>query len=258
MADVLIGFQQSTFFQAELRIQFISCPIQFLGFSNPGKGAPKQEISKWSTICIMFLRSGWSIIRSASLAKGGTSKKRLSLHLHKVLTWSNKVSPWTLQTAPIYCIVARRPWLEFMFTVFWDCDGLLLLRFMPQKAVKALYGTAKHKHRNADRGSSYPWKCHCPLVIGSSGQCVRLCLLETKSSILQYGSVLRWLFPFQTCKKFLHRKFFFNSDKMRGAVSACFKAWKLCSYSEDVKSLKLTSHCITLKGNCVEYNVVNR
>jgi hypothetical protein len=33
------------------------------------------------------------------IAKGGTSKKRLSLHLCKVLTPSNKVSPWTLQTA---------------------------------------------------------------------------------------------------------------------------------------------------------------
>jgi hypothetical protein len=40
-----------------------------------------------------FLRSGWSIVRSASLAKGGTSKKR------PFLTWSNKVSPRTFQTA---------------------------------------------------------------------------------------------------------------------------------------------------------------
>jgi hypothetical protein len=31
-------------------------------------------------------------VRSASLAKGGTLKKRPSLHLHKVLTQSNKVS----------------------------------------------------------------------------------------------------------------------------------------------------------------------
>jgi hypothetical protein len=47
----------------------------------------------------MFSRSGWSIVRSALLAKGGTLKKRLSPHLHKVLTWSNKVSPLTLQIA---------------------------------------------------------------------------------------------------------------------------------------------------------------
>jgi hypothetical protein len=38
------------------------------------------------------------IIRSSSLAKGSTSKKRPSPHLHKVLTQSNKVSPQTLKT----------------------------------------------------------------------------------------------------------------------------------------------------------------
>jgi len=50
----------------------------------------------------MFLRSGWSIVRSALLAKGGTSKKRLSPHLHKVPTQSNRVSPQTLQMALIH------------------------------------------------------------------------------------------------------------------------------------------------------------
>jgi hypothetical protein len=73
--------------------------MRFLGFSNHEKGAPRQEISKWSTVCNTFLRSGWSVVRSASLAKGGTSKKRPSPHLHKVPTRSNKISPRTLQTA---------------------------------------------------------------------------------------------------------------------------------------------------------------
>jgi hypothetical protein len=105
------------FFQEENRIQFRSHTTQFLGFSSHDKGAPRQEISKWSMVCSMFLRSWWNIVRSTSFAKGGTSKKRLSLHLHKVVTWSNKVSPWTLQTALInnftrwqlfqyWCIVA--------------------------------------------------------------------------------------------------------------------------------------------------------
>jgi hypothetical protein len=80
-------------------IQSISCPMWLLGFSNHEKGVLKQEISMWSMVCSMFSRSGWSIKRSALLAKGGTSKKRPSLHLHKVLTWSNKMSPWTLQMA---------------------------------------------------------------------------------------------------------------------------------------------------------------
>jgi hypothetical protein len=46
MADVLMGFHRSTFFQAVHRIQFISRPMRFLGFSNHENGAPRQEISK--------------------------------------------------------------------------------------------------------------------------------------------------------------------------------------------------------------------
>jgi hypothetical protein len=41
-------------------------------------------------------------VRNASLAKGGTSKKRPSLYLHKVPTGSNKMSPRTLRTALVY------------------------------------------------------------------------------------------------------------------------------------------------------------
>jgi hypothetical protein len=46
--------------------------MRFLGFSNHEKGAPRQEILKWSTVCSTFSRRGWSVVRSASLAKGGT------------------------------------------------------------------------------------------------------------------------------------------------------------------------------------------
>jgi hypothetical protein len=53
-------------------------------------------------VCSMFLRSGLSVVRSASIGKGGTSKKRLSPHLHKVPTWSNKVSPQTFQMFLVY------------------------------------------------------------------------------------------------------------------------------------------------------------
>jgi hypothetical protein len=63
------------FFWAEHRIQFRTCPMQILGFSNHEKGAPRQEILKWSTVCSTFLRSGWSVVRSASLAKGGIFEK---------------------------------------------------------------------------------------------------------------------------------------------------------------------------------------
>jgi hypothetical protein len=68
-------------------IQSRSRPMRFLGFYNHEKGAPRQEISKWSTVCSMFSRSGWSVVRSLSLAKEGTSKKRPSPHLHKFRLW---------------------------------------------------------------------------------------------------------------------------------------------------------------------------
>jgi hypothetical protein len=87
------------FFQAEHRIPFRSRPMRFLVFSNHEKGALRQEISKWWTVCNTFSRIGWSVIRSASLAKGGALEKRPSPHLQKVPTRSNKVSPRTLQTA---------------------------------------------------------------------------------------------------------------------------------------------------------------
>jgi hypothetical protein len=58
---------------------------------HPRKGSFK-------TIVTPFSRSGWSVARSASLAKGGTSKTKMSPHLHKVPTRSNKLSPRTLQT----------------------------------------------------------------------------------------------------------------------------------------------------------------
>jgi hypothetical protein len=53
------------------------------------------------TVCSTFSRSGWSVL-SVSLAKGGTSKKRPSPHLHKLPTRSNKVGPRTFQTALVF------------------------------------------------------------------------------------------------------------------------------------------------------------
>jgi hypothetical protein len=84
-------------------IQSRSRPVRFLGFSNHKNGVPRQEISKWSTVfCSTFSRSWWSVVRNASLAKGGTSKRRPSPHLHTVPTRSDKVSPRTLQTVFVY------------------------------------------------------------------------------------------------------------------------------------------------------------
>jgi hypothetical protein len=76
---------------------FQSCnadaPLRLL--RQPKKGSFKMTVTPFS-------RSGWSVVRSASLARGGTSKNRPLPHLHKVPTRSNTVSPQTLQTALVH------------------------------------------------------------------------------------------------------------------------------------------------------------
>jgi hypothetical protein len=81
-------------------------------------------------VCSKFSRGGWSIVRSASLAKGGTSKKRPSPHLHKVPTRNNKVSPWNFQTALVFSLRIRPTPGSFLtpFNHLWlpHRDGTLL------------------------------------------------------------------------------------------------------------------------------------
>jgi hypothetical protein len=60
--------------------------MRFLGFSKNKKKNREfrsKKLTKWSTACSTFSRSGWSVVRSVSLANGGTSKKRPSPHFHK-------------------------------------------------------------------------------------------------------------------------------------------------------------------------------
>jgi hypothetical protein len=62
------------------------------------------------TVCSTFSRSGWSFVRSASLATGCTSKSKPSLHPHKFPTRSNKVSPrifFQLQAGNLHCELGR-------------------------------------------------------------------------------------------------------------------------------------------------------
>jgi hypothetical protein len=79
-------------------IQSRSCPMWFLGFFNHGKGAPRQEISKWSMVCSTFLRSRWSIVRSELLAKGGTSKRDCHCTFTEsqldVIRWIHELYKW--------------------------------------------------------------------------------------------------------------------------------------------------------------------
>jgi hypothetical protein len=74
-------------------------------------------------VCSMFSRRGWSVVRSASLVKGGTSKKRLWPYLHKVLTRVNKVSPQTLQMALIPLWTMRRSHIIYFYV---HSDGRVL------------------------------------------------------------------------------------------------------------------------------------
>jgi hypothetical protein len=102
MADVANGVSPTYFYQTEHRIQFRCCPMRFLGFSNHENEASRQEMLKRSTVCGTFSRSGWSVVRSASLSKGGNSKKRPSQHIHKVPTRNNKASRRILQTTLVF------------------------------------------------------------------------------------------------------------------------------------------------------------
>jgi hypothetical protein len=108
------------FFQVEHIIQFRSRPMLFLGFSNHEKRAPRQEILKWSTVCSTFTRSGWSVVRSASLAKGGTSKKRPSPHLHIIPTRSNKVSLQTLLMALVILSNFNFQWFSYFQHIYFQ------------------------------------------------------------------------------------------------------------------------------------------
>jgi hypothetical protein len=99
--------------------------MRFLGSFNHEKGAPRQEISKWSKVCNTFSRSGWSVVRRALLAKRGTSKKRPSPRLHKVPTQSNKVSPRNFQTA----LVILSSQMASSSTCFSNQNFVFILRF---------------------------------------------------------------------------------------------------------------------------------
>jgi hypothetical protein len=109
------------FFQDENIIQSRSRPMWFLGFPNHEKGALRQEISKWSTVCGTFSISRWSVVRITSLAKGGTSKKRPSPHQHEGPTRSNKVSPRTFQTALVYWAGAHLTDIVTTMVKRWSC-----------------------------------------------------------------------------------------------------------------------------------------
>jgi hypothetical protein len=141
-------------------IQSLYRPMRFLDFSNHEKEAQRQEISKQST----FSRSGWSVTRSASLAKGGTSKTRPSPHLHKVPTRSN-VSLRTFQTALVLAVQWSSQEFsdgsKYIFELIWLClisvaEISLKARFIPGKSVGDLRLSKRHRRLTASSDSHHP------------------------------------------------------------------------------------------------------
>jgi hypothetical protein len=120
------------FFQAEHRIRFRSSPMRFLGFSNHEKGAPRQKISKWSTVWSTFSRSGWSVVRSASLAKGGTLKTGRRRTSTTFRLGSHKVSRRTLQTALVLQMRLHdfyKKWLRIKKYIIQNMDFIEVCNF---------------------------------------------------------------------------------------------------------------------------------
>jgi hypothetical protein len=100
MVYVLMGFHWSTFSKPKTEFNSDLTPLQFLGFSR--KGSSKERNFEVINSLQHIFKKGWNVVKNALLGKRGTLKKRLSLHLHKVLTPINKVSQWTLQTALVW------------------------------------------------------------------------------------------------------------------------------------------------------------
>jgi hypothetical protein len=96
------GVPPSTFSKPNTEFNLDLAPCDFWAFQAMKRELQGKKFRLSSTVYSTFSRSGWSVVRSASLAKGGTSKKRSSPHFHKVLIRSNKVSPQSFQTVLVY------------------------------------------------------------------------------------------------------------------------------------------------------------
>jgi hypothetical protein len=108
MADVLMGFHRSTFSKSntEFSSDLASCDIW--AFPTMKREIRGKKLRSDQQVCSTFSRSGWSIVRNASLAKVGTSKKRPSPYLHKVPARSNKVKSTNVSNGPHISVSVHR------------------------------------------------------------------------------------------------------------------------------------------------------
>jgi hypothetical protein len=72
MADVLMGMMAVPI-RSSAPCDFWALPTNHIKRSKPP--VPLSSRSLWQTVCSTFSRSGWSVVRSALLAKGNTSKR---------------------------------------------------------------------------------------------------------------------------------------------------------------------------------------
>jgi hypothetical protein len=93
MEGVLMGFHRSTFSKPNTEFNSYLAQCDFWAFPTTKREFQDEKFRSDQRSAARFARSGWSVVRSASLAKGGISKKRPSPHLHKAPTRSNNVSP---------------------------------------------------------------------------------------------------------------------------------------------------------------------
>jgi hypothetical protein len=107
MEVVLMEFLRSNFpSRTQNSIQISSHAIS--GLFQPWKGSSEGRNFEVINGLQHVFEKSVECCKSASLAKGGTTKKRPSPHLHKVQTRSYQVSPRTSQTALVYSPFIRR------------------------------------------------------------------------------------------------------------------------------------------------------
>jgi hypothetical protein len=87
------------------------------------KTACSTILLKLAANCCTSLRGGWSVVRNASLSKGGTLENRPSLHLHKVPTRNNKVNPRIFQTVLVITRKTRYILRMVLLTPWQSCNG---------------------------------------------------------------------------------------------------------------------------------------
>jgi hypothetical protein len=121
MADVLMEFHRSTFSKPNKEFNSDLAPWNLWAFPNMKQESMRQEISKWSTVCSTFSRSGWSVVRSASLAKKGTSKRerhrtsaKIQLRVIRLVQELCK-RPSYLSTLPVVSTLKQKS-----FRLCWD------------------------------------------------------------------------------------------------------------------------------------------